>query len=81
MPLTIEQFNLNFACSDEEEYFAKFQKVFYAVSYVHPKEKSKLAQKWFDIIMNTYIYILQNIVSHNNRIPNIQKYINIHRDI
>ena len=36
-PLNIYSLNLMCACSDEDDYFEKFQVVHYAVRYVNPK--------------------------------------------
>ena len=45
LPLIIDMFHLIFTCSDEDDYFAKFQVVYYAVSCANTKEISKHVQK------------------------------------
>ena len=57
LPLNIDSLNLIFACSDEGDYFANFQVVYYAVRYVNPKSISKCVQKLFGILMYNYISI------------------------
>ena len=45
LPLDIDSLNLMCACSDKEDYIAKFQVVYYAVIYVNTKAIQKRVQK------------------------------------
>ena len=57
LTLNIDSLNLICACSDEDDYFVKFQVVYYAVRYINPKSISNHVHNWFNIIMHNYIYI------------------------
>ena len=45
LAVDIDSLDLIFACSDEDDYFARFQVVFYAVRYVNKGVISKRVQK------------------------------------
>ena len=57
LPLNIGSLNLMCDCSDEDDYFSKFQFMYYSLRYVNPKSISKHVQNLFNILMyNLYLY-------------------------
>ena len=45
LPLLLEWLNLTYSSSDGEKIFTLFEKVFYSVRYINPKEKNKKRHK------------------------------------